>query len=230
MEYTYIAPPENVNEGWMGHRVKLFVNSDKRDDFWAFLENYCGPRGEQWRTSKKQERWLWGDPAIELRFKHKKHAMIVKLQWEEDESPMAKTMREMDQLVRSMKVHLPQNQSIGRGIRNSRLTAIKPTSNPLPWTTSPDIQLIDYSGFFPRRQRNELNESERKYAAYLFKDKASEGPSKPVWHVDKCRARGDEIMTTAMIEARLAGSTSLPVLLPVRSGELNEPAADRTSG
>lgn len=229
MEYTYIAPPENANDGWMGHHVKLFVDNEKRDDFWAFLENYCGPKGKDWRRSKRQERWIWGDEPIELRFRHKKHAMVVKLQWVEDEDPMKRTMEEMRKLAGGLKVYLP-SQAIGRGLRNARVTATKP-SNPLSRYNSqiyPDI--VDYSGLVSRKHIAETLGLSGKHWGSILLDDPLEAAAGPVKSVVKCRDRGDEVMTTAMLEARLAGSTSLPVLYEVRSDERRESGADRTSG
>ena len=235
MDYTYIAPPEKANPGWMGHHVKLFVDQKNREEFWAFLENYCGPRGEQWRTSKKQERWIWGDVPIELRFMHKKHAMVVKLQWVEDENPMDRIYREMAALSKSFKTFMPQNQSMGRGVRNAHVTCTKPAANPLPWYNQTYPQMIDYSGLLRsglvsrKHVAKTLGLSGKDYDSILLDD-YSEKPTEPVWSIAKCRERGDEISTTAMIEARLAGSTSLPALYEVRPEERRDSGSDRTSG
>lgn len=230
MDYKYIAPPQNANDGWMGHHVKLFVDVDKREDFWAFLENYCGPRGEQWRLSKKQERWIWGDSPVELRFRHKKHAMVVKLQWEEDEDPMERIYAQMKALT--SKYTFPMSQMQARGLRNVNVTSIKPRANPTPWYSSNSLypHIVDYSSLLSRQTvMQHLGLSGKDFDSIMI-DECSETPNKPVWHMDKLRARGDTIMTTAMLEARLANSTSLPVLYEVRPDEPSESGSDRTSG
>jgi hypothetical protein len=220
MDYTYTPPPPKANDGWMSHRISIFVNVENRDSFWKFLENYCGPKGQDWRLAKKQSRWIWGDEAIDLRFRFKKHAMVVKLQWQEDEDPKKKIFEQMKSLLSSV-----QPQSVGRVSRFPNLYSSNSTGKTLfPWHSKTNISptnkvLFDYKSYL------------KDYTGILkilADDQAEE--QEPASFIEKCRERGDAIMTSAMLEARLAGSTSLPVLYRVRPGERSETGSDRTSG
>lgn len=227
MDYTYTPPPDKANDGWMSHRLSIFVDTENRDSFWKFLENYCGPKGQDWRVAKKQARYIWGDEAIDLRFRFKKHAMVVKLQWIEDEDPQKKIFDQM----KAMAAKFSSIQLQNRTSRSPNLYFPTNTGKSLyPWytkqLTTPVI--LDYESKISLRGIEKMLGIRGRHGRWAIDD--YEEKPKPTSFIEKCRSRGDTISTPAMIEARLAGSTSLPVLYEVRPDERRETGSDRTSG
>lgn len=97
MEYSYQDPPEGANDGWMGHHVKLYVEPERHQEFLDFLETYCGKKHVDWRVKSRSKNsfWIWGDDPMQVRFRAKKHAALLKLQWVEDEDPVLKTIENL---------------------------------------------------------------------------------------------------------------------------------------
>jgi hypothetical protein len=141
MEYKYVAPPEEAADDWMAHHISIFVKVDNRDSFWEFLERYCGPKGQNWKISDNQERWIWGDEEIDLRFRFKKHAMVVKLQWDEDVRPNNRPWEYLKKLILTSHPLRPvgnpligQSSSNGLG-RNIQTITWDPIFRPSNWNS-----------------------------------------------------------------------------------------------
>lgn len=144
MDYTIIPPPLKANSGWMGHHVKLYVKPDRHQEFVDYLSTYCGKKHVDWRIRSRTDKtfWIWGDEPTEVRFKLKKHAALLKLQWEEDPDPKESLWGNLKYFSKIYSGGIGiSHQSIGRGIRNTQMTTTKPRA-----TTIYDIET------YPMRQ------------------------------------------------------------------------------
>jgi hypothetical protein len=217
MEYTYLTPPEKANDGWMGHRIKLFLKQDRFAEFTTFLETYCGEKGKDWRLESRSKKsfWIWGDEPAKIRFKHKKHAALLKLQWVEDTDPMEDTWNQL----KKMTLNYPTlgsirptgksmaSQAIGRGIRNTHVTTVAPPTNPnpLPWYGSIG------DPFWTLYQSKAL--SRKSYSKMMGLDYDSiyldtEASISPYWLKENLEDKGHTVMTTQVLKERLNGTGS----------------------
>jgi len=196
MEYEYIDPPLNSNSGWMGHHLKFYVNSKKEEELWSFLERTCGPKGEAWRSNRTLSSfWNSGGP-LTLRFVHKKHAMLVKLQWIEDLDPLISLIDQMKSLA---KLYTPQ------GLMTHRLQPI--TSNAPIWGSN---------YYFPAKPLSGQPDLYQLFESFNSRYLEAVTPPEPKGWLEKCRFKGSTIFTEDQLEFRLGGSNSPPNSYSVR--------------
>lgn len=211
MDYTFVPSPPKANSGWMAHHLKLWVKPDRHQEFLDYLSTYCGKKHIDWRVESRSKDafWIWGYDPMKVRFKSKKHAALVKLQWIEDEDPRP----DLSNILKHF-------QSIGRGIRNVPMVSIptwKPPSNSTPWIY--DIETL----------------SQDRWDNIYFNKPISE--PKLYWHKSRHRAMGNKIMTTEELEEKLDGTrpeqTKVcwdPETLYLRDGFLFDAGEEERSG
>lgn len=191
MEYEYIAPPLKSNSRWMGHHLKFYVNSQKEEELWSFLERTCGPKGEAWRLNRSLSSfWNSGGP-LTLRFVHKKHAMLVKLQWVEDQDPLIGLIEQMKNLA---SLYTPQH------LMTHKLHPITNHKTPV-WSSNYYFPAKPLSGQLDLYPLFESFDSR-----YL---EMKPRPEPKSW-LEKCRFKGSTIFTEDQLGFRLGGSNSPP--------------------